>query len=511
MMHNTPDVGLGRLLAQRVLLAPHNRAVTFEGETWTYADLLDRADRCAASLRIGGVRPGDRVAYLGLNHPAFFVAMFGAARLGAIFVPLNFRLTGSELDFIINDAGVHTVIVDDAHTQVIDDIRPQLSCARYIGAESGRAGWEALDEVLASTSPLEEAAAVKADDVALIMYTSGTTGRPKGAMLTHGNIAWNNINAMNAASFGNDEVSLVVAPLFHIGGLNVLTILTMQRGGEIVLHRTFDPGAALTAIETHGVTNMFGVPAIFLFMSQQPAFDTTDFTSVRLFLVGGAPVPEPLLVLYNDRAIPIVQGYGLTETAPLSSLLLAEFAATKVGSAGQAPLYSDLGVLDEDGNPSPVGTRGEICTRGPNVMAGYWNRPEATAEVIDEHGWFHSGDIGYFDEDGFLFVVDRLKDMVITGGENVYPAEVESVLYSHPRVGEVAVIGLADERWGEAVVAAVVLKPGQELTLAELRDFASQSLAKYKLPTRLEIIDELPRNPAGKVLKFELRQRYQDE
>ena len=506
--HNIPDVGLGRMIGKRTALTPTNRALTFEGATWTYADLLDRVDRLAASLETGGVTPGDRVAYLGLNHPAFFVSMFAAARLGAIFVPLNFRLTSAELDFIVNDSGVHTMVADDAHKAVLDEVRGQLPCRRYIGAEGASDGWEDLGDIIASTAPLTRPAKVDADDVVLIMYTSGTTGKPKGAMLTHANIAWNNFNALHGMAFASDEVCLVVAPLFHIGGLNVTTLLTMQKGGEVVLHRSFDPGAALEAIDQYGVTTMFGVPAIYLFMSQHPKFDATDFSSVRLFVVGGAPVPEPLLKVYNGRGIPFAQGYGLTETAPFSSLLLPEYAVDKVGSAGKAPLYSDVAVLDESGVSCPVGERGEICTRGPNVMAGYWNRPDATADAIDGEGWFHSGDVGYFDDDGFLFVVDRVKDMVISGGENIYPAEVESVLYEHPKVAEVAVIGLADDRWGESVTAVVALKPEQELTLDELRDFGAERLARYKLPTRLETIDALPRNPAGKVLKFELRERY---
>jgi fatty-acyl-CoA synthase len=506
--HNQPNTGLGHMIGKRTALTPTNRALTFEGTTWNYAELLDRSDRLAASLQAHGVQRGDRVAYLGFNHPGFFVAMFGAFRLGATFVPLNFRLTGAELDFIINDSGVHTILADDAHLAVLDEVRDRLPCQRYIGVEQGGDGWEDLEQIIASTPALHEAVEVGSDDVALIMYTSGTTGRPKGAMLTHANITWNNVNALHGMTVGTNEVSLVVAPLFHIGGLNVTTLVTMQKGGEIVLHRSFDPGTALEAIEKYGVTNMFGVPAIFLFMSQHPKFDATDFSSVRLFVVGGAPVPEPLLKIYNGRCIPFAQGYGLTETAPFSTLLLPEYAVDKVGSAGMAPLYTDVAVLDGDGQPCPVGERGEICVRGPNVMAGYWNRPDATAEAIDREGWFHSGDLGYFDAQGFLFVVDRVKDMVITGGENVYPAEVESVLYEHPKVAEVAIIGLPDDRWGEAVTAVVALRADENLTLDELRDFGAERLAKYKLPIRLETIDALPRNPAGKVLKFELRKRY---
>ena len=504
--HNNPDVGLGRMIGKRTALTPTNRALTFEGTTWTYAEFLDRIDRFADSLREGGITPGDRVGFLGFNHPVFLITMFAAARLGAIFVPLNFRLTASELDYIINDAGVHTIVADDAHKAELDVVRSQLPCERYVSAESGGEGWESLHEILAESPPLLQAAKVAADDVALIMYTSGTTGRPKGAMLTHGNIAWNNVNTLHGMEIG--DVSLVVAPLFHIGGLNVTTLVTLQKGGEIVLHRNFDPGAALEAIEQHGVTTMFGVPAMYLFMNQHPKFDSTDFASVGLFVVGGAPVPEPLLRIYNAKGIPFAQGYGLTETSPFVAILEPQFAIDKLGSAGKSPLYSDLAIFDLAGEPCPVGARGEVCARGPNVMAGYWNRPDATAEAIDAEGWFHSGDIGYTDDDGFVYIVDRIKDMIITGGENVYPAEVESVLYEHPKVSEVAVIGVPNDRWGEGGAAVVALRAGEQLTLDELRDFGAARLAKYKLPTRLETVDVLPRNPAGKVLKFKLREQY---
>ncbi len=508
--HNFVDMGVGRIIARRAELAANRRALTFEGRTLTFGAFAERIDRLAAALAAGGVNRNDRVGFLGLNHPAFFETMFAAGRLGAIFVPLNFRLTGPELSFIVNDAGVHTVVADDLHKAVLDGVRAELPCQRYVGSESSGDAWEALDDLVTGHDPLADPVTVDPDDVAVIMYTSGTTGQPKGAMLTHGNLCWNNINALHAIDVGTDEITLVVAPLFHIGGLNVNTILTWQKGGEVVLHRAFEPGAALAAIAEYGVTGMFGVPAMFLFMSQHPDFDTTDLTTMRVAVVGGAPVPEPLTKLYLGRGVPFAQGYGLTETAPMATFLLPEYALEKVGSAGYAPMYTEVEILEADGNVLPRGELGEICVRGPNVMKGYWNRPDATAEAIDEHGWFHSGDLGYLDEDGFLFVVDRVKDMVISGGENVYPAEVESVLYDHPKITEVAVIGLPDEKWGEAVVAVVVLNEGDELALDELRDFAGERLAKYKLPTRLHQVPVLPRNPAGKVLKFELREQFLD-
>ncbi|MFV2039158.1 MAG: long-chain fatty acid--CoA ligase [Acidimicrobiales bacterium] len=506
--HNFVDTGTGAMIGRRAKLTPKRRALTFEGTTWTYGEFIDRIDRFAAALVQGGIERGDRVGYLGLNHPNFFVAMFAANRLGATFVPINFRLTGPELAFIAQDSGIHTMVADDMHMPVLEAVRADLPCVRYIASETGGGDWEVMNDLIKTRDPISGSVRVDIDEIAVIMYTSGTTGQPKGAMLTHGNLCWNNINALHAIDLGTDEVALVVAPLFHIGGLNVTTLICWQKGGEVVLHRAFDPGAALEAIAEHGITNMFGVPAMFLFMSQHPKFDETDFTSARVFVVGGAPVPEPLTKIYLGKGVPFAQGYGLTETSPMCSFLLPEYALEKVGSAGFAGMYTAVEVFDEDGNMVPTGSRGEICIKGPNVMKGYWNRPDATAEAIDANGWFHSGDLGYLDEDGFLFVVDRLKDMVISGGENVYPAEVESVLYEHPSVAEVAIIGMPDERWGEAVTAVVACAEGTDISLEDLREFGGASLAKFKLPIRLHTVDALPRNPAGKVLKFELRDRF---
>jgi len=505
----SPDVSLGNWLRQRAIRSPERRAVTFEGSTLTYRQLQDRIDRTATVLRDGGVRAGDRVGYLGFNNPAFLETMFAAARLGAIFVPLNFRLTGPELEFIIDDAGCHTMVADGQHTAVLDTIRDNVSVRRWLRVEGESEGWDGHAALVDAAPPIGVTPAVDPDAVAVIMYTSGTTGLPKGAMLTHANFWWNNANAANTLDIMEDDVTLVFAPLFHIGGLNVTTLLTLQKGGEIVIHRNFDPVAALADVPKYGVTTIFGVPAMFLFISQVPPFTDADLTSIRMLICGGAPVPEPLMKVFAGRGIPINQGYGLTETAPMVTFLTSEFGMAKLGSAGRTPLFCEVKLVDADGATiTEPDVKGEVCIAGPNVMKGYWNRPAATAEAIDPTGWFHSGDVGYLDADGFLFIADRVKDMVITGGENVYPAEVESVLYDHPAIVEVAVIGLPDERWGEAVTAVVVLKEGEDLTLDALRDFADEKLARFKLPTKLETIDVIPRNASGKVLKRELRDRY---
>jgi fatty-acyl-CoA synthase len=506
----TPDIGLGNLILRRGQLTPRRRALTFEEQTLSFAQLSDRVRRLATSLRQGGVCRGDRVGYIGFNHPAFLETLFATSCLGAIFVPLNFRLSGPEIRYIANDAGLHTLVVDNTMQTTIESEQETLCARRYISAEpdaSTPEGWDLLEALIAASDPLLDCERTESHDVAIIMYTSGTTGLPKGAMLTQGNIFWNTVNAC----FGEEymgQSTLTCAPLFHIGGLNVTTLQSLCKGVEVVLHRNFDAAKVLEDIPRYQVAAIFGAPTMFLMMSQEATFAETDLSSIRSLICGGAPVPVPLIELYGQRGVQFNQGYGLTETAPFSSLLNADMALEKVGSAGTAPLFTFVRIVDDNNRPLPAGKVGEVCVMGPNVMKGYWNRPQATAEAIDAEGWFHSGDMGYLDEDGYLFLCDRLKDMVISGGENVYPAEVESVLYGHEAIREVAVIGLPDPKWGEAVSAIVVLEQGAELSLAQLRDFGEQNLARYKLPTQLHFIDALPRNPAGKVLKYELRESF---
>lgn len=496
-------------MLRRADLNPERTALVFEGQEFLFAEFADRVRREAQLLRESGVCVGDRVGYLGLNHPALLETIFAAHLLGAIFVPLNYRLTAQELIFIINDAGIHSLVVDDASRPVLETARGELLCQNYFSAESEAEGWRHLHSERMQADPLQEVTSVDQHDTAVIMYTSGTTGLPKGAMLTHGNLIWNNINSSMAFGGSRDDVVLTVAPLFHIAGLNVMTLHSFHLGSKVVLLRSFDPVEVLQSFQQHQVTHMFGAPAMYLFIAQQSQFAETDLSSLDTLICGAAPVPESLIELWGARDVAFCQGYGLTETAPFAAFLTPEWAVEKLGSAGQPPVYSDIRIVDADNRVLTAGERGEICLRGPNIMKGYWNRPEATAEAIDTQGWFHSGDIGYLDEGGFLFVCDRLKDMVISGGENVYPAEVESALYKHESISEVAVIGMPDEKWGEAVTAVVALQAGKSLTLAELRKFAEQHLARYKLPSRLEFIDALPRNPAGKVLKFVLKENLQ--
>lgn len=505
-----PKIGMGQWFTERARRDGGRQALTFEGVTWTYADMLGHIDRMAGALKAGGVQGGTRVGYLGFNHPMFFVTLFACSKIGAIFVPLNFRLAGPEFEYIINDAGVHTLIVDADHIPVIDTVRDKLTCKRYLcahGTPADAARWPDTAQAMAAATPVTEAHQPHQDDVAVIMYTSGTTGRPKGAMLTAGNFWWNHVSELVMLDLRPDDVLLTFAPVFHIGALNVLTLTTFLKGAHIVLHRSFDPAAALRDIQQHKVSTIFVVPAMLLFISQHPDFAKADTSSVRFIMCGGAPCPEPLLHLMSQRGILVQQGYGLTETAAMATALSAEWAVSKIGSVGVSPLLTDVRIVAPDGRVvTQPHERGEVCVRGMNVTRGYWNQPEATRNTISDDHWFRTGDVGYFDETGFFYICDRVKDMVITGGENVYPAEVESVLYAHPSVAEVAVIGAPDPQWGEAVVAVVALKPGTSLTLDEMRDFASERLARYKVPKQLRIVEALPRNPTGKILKYKLRE-----
>lgn len=491
----TVDVSLAASLAASARRGPDLPAVTDANGCWTYGELHERVLRLAAGLRAHGVRPGDRVGFLGKNSTALLEVLFATSALGGVFVPLNWRLAPAELEDIVLDAGLHTLFLPEEHADAVTEGAWRSCRSVHLG----------MPAELYAAGALPRHERVAAEQTALLIYTSGTTGRPKGVVLTHGNLWWNAVNVLLALDFRHDDVSLVVAPMFHIGGLNMTTLLTLQKGGHVVVHPGFEPAAVLEEIERSRVTSLFAVPAMLSALQQEPGYVTRDLSSLRMVVCGGAPVPPPLLRSYLDRGVAVLQGYGMTETAPAITILPGSQALAKVGSAGTPVPFVELRLVGSDGAEVPPGERGEICVRGPNVTPGYWAQPAATEAAFDPEGWLHTGDIGYLDGDGCLYVVDRLKDMVISGGENVYPAEVEAVLHEHPAVLDIAVIGLPDARWGEAVTAVVVPAAGHALGLEEIRAFAGERLARYKLPLRLELVEVLPRNPAGKVRKDQLR------
>ena len=339
------------------------------------------------------------------------------------------------------------------------------------------------------------------------MYTSGTTGRAKGVVLTHANLWWHNIGVVLALDIAHDDVSLVCAPMFHIGALNVTTLATWIKGGRLVIHEAFEPNTVLRDLEHGRVTTMFGVPVMCEALQALPGFETADLSTLRLIITGASPVPAGLIHRFQARNIDLAQGYGLTEASPVASFLTAENALRKIGSAGRPLLLCDLRVVDINGNSVPAGVNGEIEVRGPNVTPGYYRDPEATAAAFNGE-WLRTGDGGHLDADGFVFVADRIKDMIITGGENVYPAEVESGIYGHPDVQEVAVIGVPDPKWGEAVKAVCVPKPGHTIDPESIITWARERLAGFKVPKSVDTIAALPRNPSGKILRRELRAPY---
>ncbi|MFQ3561854.1 long-chain fatty acid--CoA ligase [Streptomyces gramineus] len=485
--------GVGSWTARRARRTPHRLAVIHDGVRITYAELHDRTARLAHHLRHLGVRPGDRVAFLGPNHPSFLETFFAAGQLGAVFVPLNTRLAEPELRFCLADSGASVLV----HTPDFEHFARSCTVPRPVAVGSG------LDKDLAACTPVSPDVPVTHADTAIIMYTSGTTGRPKGAVLSHGNLIWNSLNTLVDGEFADGDVTLLSAPLFHTAALNMTCLPTLLKGGTLVLEETFSPARTLDLVERLLVTVMFGVPTMFQQISAQPRFADADLSSLRILLCGGAPVPQALIRTYQQRGLGFIQGYGMTETSPGVCLLDAEHALDKPGSAGLPHFFSDIRIVGHDGDAS----RGELLVEGPNVMSGYWNLPEETAAAFDD-GWFRSGDVAHVDEDGYVTIVDRTKDMIISGGENIYPAEIENVLYEHPAVGDCAVIGVRDEKWGEVPRAVVVLAPGAVASAEDILASLDGRLARYKIPKSLVFTDALPRSGAGKLLKPHIRDNF---
>ncbi|GIE35599.1 fatty-acyl-CoA synthase [Actinoplanes italicus] len=489
------NAGLGSWPARRAAMSPGHTALIFEERRTTYAELHERISRLAAALHGAGVRRGDRVAYLGPNHPSFVETMFATWTLGAIFVPLNFRLTQPEIAYQLEHSGAVALIHASPVGAFVRTTVALSDFDRFLAAAP-----EVFDE------------SVTHDDVACILYTSGTTGHPKGAMLTHGNLIWNCCNLLVCVDVASDEVTLVSAPLFHVAALNQCLLPTFLKGATSVIMPAWDVDGCFDAIARHRITWMFGVSAMFAGLSQSPRWPSADLTSVRCLMTGGASVPEALIRTYQERGLAFCQGYGMTETSPGATFLEARESRDHLGSAGLPVFFTDVRCVrpdltptDSDPASAAVGEPGEVQVRGPNVTPGYWNDPEATAAAFTGDGWFRSGDLAVVDSAGHYRIVDRTKDMYISGGENVYPAEVEAAIFEHPSVAEAAVVGVPDEKWGEVGRAFVVTVPGAALEPADIPAFLTGRLAKYKIPVYVDILDDLPRTASNKVRKGPLR------
>jgi fatty-acyl-CoA synthase len=471
--------------------------------TLTYAELDKRIGRLAGALAGRGIGIGDRVALLAPNCAEYFELQFACGRLGAIMLPLNWRLTVPELEYILSDAAPKLLVHDKAFAEQAKALARNLL---EIDPESPNASYE---RALASAPKPPPPVPLTHDDIGMIMYTSGTTGHPKGAIITHGMVFWNAVNLGIPALISAQTVQLVILPLFHTGGLNCYANPVLHAGGTILIMRTFDPGLALDYIsdKSLGITHFFGVPAPYQFMMQHPKFQGADLSRLKVSGVGGAPCALAILEGWAARGVPLVQGWGMTETSPAGTMLDAADAIRKVGSAGKAMMHTEIQIVDEAGKQVAQGEIGELLIKGPNITPGYWNKPEATAAAFTD-GWLHTGDAARLDEEGFVYIVDRWKDMYISGGENVYPAEVENVLFQLPQVADAAIIGVPNERWGEVGMAIIVRKPNQALEEGDVIRHCLGKLAKFKVPQSVAFVEVLPRNATGKVLKRELRTQF---
>lgn len=498
-------------LERHAMMQPDAPALRFVGNTMTWADLRRRVAALAGALSGRGVGFGDRVMILMLNRTEFVESVLAANMIGAIAVPLNFRLTPTEIAVLVEDCVAHVMLTEAALAPVaigVRNIQPLLSVIVVAGGSSQDSVF-GYEDLLNEAGDVHEPVDIPNDSPALIMYTSGTTGRPKGAVLTHANLTGQAMTALYTSGANiNSDVGFVGVPLFHIAGIgNMLTGLLLGLPTVIYPLGAFDPGQLLDVLEAEKVTGIFLVPAQWQAVCTEQQARPRDLR-LRVLSWGAAPAPDALLRQMSATfpETQILAAFGQTEMSPVTCMLLGEDAIAKRGSVGRVIPTVAARVVDQNMNDVPVGEVGEIVYRAPTLMSCYWNNPEATAEAF-AGGGFHSGDLVRMDSDGYVWVVDRKKDMIISGGENIYCAELENVLASHPDIAEVAVIGRADEKWGEVPIAVAAVT-NDDLRIEDLGEFLTDRLARYKHPKALEIVDALPRNPAGKVLKTELRLRY---
>ncbi|WP_373175577.1 fatty-acid--CoA ligase FadD5 [Mycobacterium marinum] len=498
-------------LERHAMMQPRATAIRYLGHTVTWAELRYRVAALAGSLSRRGVGFGDRVMILMLNRTEFVESVLAANMLGAIAVPLNFRLTPSEIAFLVEDCAPRLVITEEVLAQVavgVREIAPALSTIVVAGGASDPTV-VGYDELISETGDPPEPVDIPNDSPALIMYTSGTTGRPKGAVLTHTNLTGQVMTALYTGGANiNSDVGFIGVPFFHIAGIgNMLSGMLLGVPTVIYPLGAFNPGQLLDVLEAERVSGIFLVPAQWQAVCAEQQARPREL-SLRVMSWGAAPAPDALLRQMSEvfPGTQIMAAFGQTEMSPVTCMLLGEDAIRKRGSVGKVIPTVSARVVDDEMNDVPIGQVGEIVYRAPTLMSGYWNNPDATAEAF-AGGWFHSGDLVRMDEDGYVWVVDRKKDMIISGGENVYCAEVENVLASHPSIVEVAVIGRADEKWGEVPIAVAAVTK-DHLRIEDLDEYLTERLARYKHPKALEIVDALPRNPSGKVLKTELRLRY---
>ncbi|MEC9347690.1 MAG: long-chain fatty acid--CoA ligase [Pseudomonadota bacterium] len=473
------------------------------GRRFTYVQMNARVDACSNWLRSLGVGKGDRVAMLAHNTSDHFEVQFACRRIGAIFLPLNWRLAVPELEFIVGDAEPKVLIAGAEFRDQAPTIARTVGTPHLAGTADGADS--DYERALSRSTGKAAIEPLTHDDTWELVYTSGTTGRPKGARITHGQTVFNGINSGMKSEVTSRSVGLTFLPLFHVGGLQLYANVNFHLGATSVVMRTFDPQHFLDLLSDPelGITHAFGVPTNFLFASQLESFAKADLSRLVTIGIGGAAAPQALLETYADRGILLQNGWGMTETCTMGTLLSKERALDKIGSTGQAVMHTSIRIVDSEGNDLPTDETGELWIKGPTITPGYWNRPDANRDSFTD-GWFHTGDAARMDEEGFVYIVDRYKDMYISGGENVYPAEVENVIYQLDGITEAAVVGVPDDRWGEVGRAFVVRKPGTNLTEEAIIGHCADNLAKFKVPKTVRFLAELPHNATGKITKHML-------
>jgi fatty-acyl-CoA synthase len=502
-----PDMNWFAVLAHHASRTPDKAMTVFRGESITYGEMADRVAALAGGLADRGVGRGQVVGLLSYNCPEFLETVFAANFLGAIAMPINWRLASPEVRYILEHSEARALVCDEALVELASDATKGIEATllRACVPDAAPGGWTSLAELRAVAGDLTSEP-TEADDVHRLMYTSGTTGRPKGVMLTHANLAWKNLAHIVEFGFTRADLGLACGPLYHVGALDLTTTSLIAAGATTIIHPVFDAAAVVDELERSRVTTVWLAPAMVNAIMALPDIEQHDLSSVRVVINGGEKMPIPLIERIQ-RTFPsawFADAYGLTETVSGDTFLDRDSIVSKIGSVGRPCLYLELDIWDEQQASVPAGERGEIVMRGPKVFKGYWRDPEATEKAF-AGGWFHTGDIGVRDEDGYLYIVDRLKDMIVSGGENIAGSEVERALYEHEAVLEVAVVGRPDERWGEVPVAFVVLRPDATATDEELLAHCRAQLARFKVPKAITFLDALPRNPSGKVLKRELR------
>jgi len=505
----------GDILGERARLSPDAVALIDvpTRRQFTYAELNRRALQCARVWTdLCSLVPGDRVCILSENRVEYVDAFWGAGKSGVILVPLGTRSTARELHQILTDCGPRCLMYSARYETLAKELRPLVAFEHSISLDAEESTPKVLSyaQAIDRVRPDPLSTKLQPEDIFCLLYTSGTTGQPKGVMIPHRQIAWNAYNTVISWQLGQSDRVQVYTPMYHAGGLTVFLTPLFAIGGSIVLHDGFDPAEVLQACRDYQCTLLFGVPTIFKMFLDSPEFAALDCSHLRWVASGGAPLPLQLLRAYQERGLIFRQGYGLTEVGVNCFAMSDEDTGRKPGSIGKPMMFTEAKLLDPEGNPVATNQVGELCLRGPHVCRGYWNNPAATAKVLDPDGWFHTGDLARCDEDGFFYIAGRSKDMIISGGVNIYPAEIEKELLKHPAVAEVSVMGMTDEKWGEVPVAFVVLKSDTTASDLELTEFLRSRINKIKLPRQIIFIEALPRNAYGKVLKLELQGRLRN-